>query len=323
MVGKHDKKSLDFSLSSLQNIDASQQDIKTLMEKLLDEISKVIHMETASVALLDEKDNSLRLIAVRGDVNKINKDVASSKAKGIQGRAVNYKTTHILKGGDGGLDYLPMWQGAKSELAVPIVHEGQVMGVLDVESSRINAYNSHDISIMNLFASQVAIAIRLEKLNKIEEAIKFEKELLSKETCFVLMPFSDPFNKYYEVIIAPAIEGCGIRSERADSLFGPANIVYDIWDGIKRAKILIAELTGRNPNVMYELGLAHAIEKPVILLTQDIADVPFDLRSLRCIVYNTKEPEWANKLRDEISKYIIALLQEGKTKKRFRHLKKR
>lgn len=99
--------------------------------------------------------------------------------------------------------------------------------------------------------------------------------------------------------------------------------MFDIWDGIKKAKILIAELTGRNPNVMYELGLAHAIEKPVILLTQDINDVPFDLRSLRCIVYNTKEPEWANKLREEITKYITALFQEGTKKKRFRHLRKK
>jgi len=322
MIDKNNKKPFDFSLSSLQNLDASQQDIRVLMEKLLDEVSKAMHAETASVALLDEKDNSLRLIAVRGDVNKINKDVASSKEKGVQGRAANDKITHIMKDDNQNPDSFPMWHGMQSEIAVPIFANSQVIGVIDVESSRIDAYKPGDEHIMETFAQQAAIAIRLDKLNKIEEAIRFEKELLSREICFVLMPFSDPFNKYYEVIIAPAIESCGIRSERADSLFGPANIVFDIWEGIKRARILIAELTGRNPNVMYELGLAHAIEKPVILLTQDINDVPFDLRSLRCIVYNTKEPEWANKLRDEITKYITVLLQEGK-KKRFRHLRKK
>jgi len=97
MIDKNNKKPFDFSLSSLQNLDASQQDIRVLMEKLLDEVSKAMHAETASVALLDEKDNSLRLIAVRGDVNKINKDVASSKEKGVQGRAANDKITHIMK----------------------------------------------------------------------------------------------------------------------------------------------------------------------------------------------------------------------------------
>lgn len=66
----NDKKPFDFSLSSLQNTDASQQDLKDLMERVLDAVSNLIHAETASVALLDEKDNSLRLIAVRGDVNK-------------------------------------------------------------------------------------------------------------------------------------------------------------------------------------------------------------------------------------------------------------
>ncbi len=48
---------------------------------------------------------------------------------------------------------------------------------------------------------------------------------------------------------------------------------------------LVADLTGRNPNVMYEVGIAHTVGKPVIMVTQDIDDVPFDLRALRCVVY--------------------------------------
>jgi hypothetical protein len=48
---------------------------------------------------------------------------------------------------------------------------------------------------------------------------------------------------------------------------------------------LIAELTGKNANVFYELGLAHAMQKNVILITQRLEDVPFDLRHYRCLVY--------------------------------------
>jgi hypothetical protein len=53
-----------------------------------------------------------------------------------------------------------------------------------------------------------------------------------------------------------------------------------------KTSFLIADLTGRNANVFYELGLAHALKKDVILITQKIEDVPFDLRHYRCIVYD-------------------------------------
>ena len=60
----------------------------------------------------------------------------------------------------------------------------------------------------------------------------------------------------------------------------------DIWSAINAARIIVADCTGRNPNVMYEIGLAHAIGKYTILLAQSIRDVPFDLRHLRYIIYS-------------------------------------
>ena len=59
----------------------------------------------------------------------------------------------------------------------------------------------------------------------------------------------------------------------------------DIWDAINEAYIIVADVTGRNPNVMYEIGMAHTVGKKVIILTQTMDDVPFDLRHIRCIVY--------------------------------------
>ena len=58
----------------------------------------------------------------------------------------------------------------------------------------------------------------------------------------------------------------------------------DIWQGIKQSAVLLADLTDRNPNVFYELGLAHGIARPAVLVTDRIEDVPFDLRSLRLLV---------------------------------------
>jgi hypothetical protein len=134
-----------------------------------------------------------------------------------------------------------------------------------------------------------------------------------RPVAFVLMPFRDPYDEYYRVIIKPAAEEAGLRSLRADEIFGPTEIVKDIWKAIKDAGIIVAELTTRNPNVMYELGLSHAIGKPVIMLSQNIDDIPFDLRSLRCILYNTVEPNWAEQLHNDIKQSIMAVIS-GKVK---------
>lgn len=60
----------------------------------------------------------------------------------------------------------------------------------------------------------------------------------------------------------------------------------DVWLAIGEAEIIIADCTGRNPNVFYEVGLAHALSKETILITRDLDDIPFDLRHLRIIAYS-------------------------------------
>lgn len=123
-------------------------------------------------------------------------------------------------------------------------------------------------------------------------------------SCFVLMPFSEPFNTYYKSIIKPAVNNAKLDSLRGDSLFRSSPIMADIWHMIQEAKVLVAELTGKNPNVFYELGLAHAIGKPVVLLSETIEDVPFDLQSLRVIIYDKNDPSWGNKLKLRLTKSI-------------------
>lgn len=132
-------------------------------------------------------------------------------------------------------------------------------------------------------------------------------------TSFVISPFGEPFDTYFSHIIKPALEECGLYAVRGDSLYRPTTIVDDIWQGIRDAKLLIAELTDRNPNVFYELGLAHAISKPVILISRSIEDVPFDLRSIRVLVYDKDHPEWGSKLRVSLVKAIKEVLQSPMT----------
>lgn len=129
-------------------------------------------------------------------------------------------------------------------------------------------------------------------------------------TCFILMPFKEPFGTYYNVIIEPAVQKAGLKAFRADSVFLPRPIMADIWDMIQGAKVVLAELTGKNPNVFYELGLGHAIGKPIVLISETIDDVPFDLQALRVITYDKDDPKWGDKLRNDIVSSLEATLSE-------------
>jgi nucleoside 2-deoxyribosyltransferase len=84
------------------------------------------------------------------------------------------------------------------------------------------------------------------------------------------MPFGEPFDTYYKEILAPTISKADLIAIRADEINMPGVIVDQIWHGINQAKVCIADVTGRNPNVMYELGLAHAAGKPVVQIVQDV-----------------------------------------------------
>lgn len=130
----------------------------------------------------------------------------------------------------------------------------------------------------------------------------------TKDTCFTIMPFGNWFDYYYESIYVPAIKSTGLTPRRADDLYRPSAIVHDIWTLTQDAKIILADLSGKNPNVFYELGLAHALTKPAILITESMDDVPFDLRSLRVIVYDKNEPNWGDALQQKIETSIKEIL---------------
>jgi len=129
------------------------------------------------------------------------------------------------------------------------------------------------------------------------------------DTCFVMMPFAAPLGEYYNKIYEPAITKAGLKAVRADDdIFGTGKIIDQIWSGITSAKVLIAELTNRNPNVYYELGLAHALKKPVVLVCSNEQDVPFDLKHIRVIYYDMHDPFWGTKLIEKVAENILSAI---------------
>ena len=120
---------------------------------------------------------------------------------------------------------------------------------------------------------------------------------------FVLMPFDTSFNDLYKFGIKETAEKVNILAERVDEKLFAEGIIERVYRQIDIADIVIADMTGKNPNVFYEVGYAHAKKKLTILLTSNIEDIPFDLKNRRHIVYGgsiqilsdhlLKELEWA------------------------------
>ncbi|HEV2078682.1 MAG TPA: hypothetical protein VGR19_02130 [Allosphingosinicella sp.] len=121
-----------------------------------------------------------------------------------------------------------------------------------------------------------------------------------------MMPFGEWLDTYYKDIFVPAIKDAGLEPVRADELFTTGSVIEQIWDQIQRAKVLLANLSGKNANVFYELGLAHAAQKPVVFTTSSLDDVPFDLRHLRVVVYDLRDPAWGLKLQRSLTAYLRA-----------------
>lgn len=130
------------------------------------------------------------------------------------------------------------------------------------------------------------------------------------DTCFVMMPFGQWMDAYYREIYVPAIKEAGLEPVRADELFSTGSVIEQIWEQISRAKVLLADLTGKNANVFYELGLAHAANKPVVFTTGQLEDVPFDLRHLRVAIYDVRDPAWGDKLKVSLATYLRAAKAE-------------
>jgi hypothetical protein len=128
--------------------------------------------------------------------------------------------------------------------------------------------------------------------------------------CFVLMPFADSsdLQSVYIDHVRPVIEGLGLRCERADDIHDISGVMQSVWEGINRAGIVIADMTERNPNVFYELGIAHTLGKPVVMITQSMEFVPFDLKHLRCLVYDYK-PAKISRFEEALRRTILTVIE--------------
>ena len=102
---------------------------------------------------------------------------------------------------------------------------------------------------------------------------------------FVLQPFQSEFESIYN-LITQAVSSDNVSIFRADEIALGGKIIEAIYEAIESADLIICDISRTNPNVMYELGFAHALNKPVILISQSTDSIPFDIRSVRTLVYD-------------------------------------
>jgi hypothetical protein len=122
---------------------------------------------------------------------------------------------------------------------------------------------------------------------RIVEPVIFPEPSLGLEyrDAFVIMPFKKEMRPIYDDHIVSACKELSLSVGRADDFFKAHAVMADVWGAIQHAKVIVADCTGRNPNVFYEMGMAHVLGKPVVLVSQNARDIPFDIRSIRHILY--------------------------------------
>jgi hypothetical protein len=102
---------------------------------------------------------------------------------------------------------------------------------------------------------------------------------------FVVMQFTEPYNQYYSDIIKKVCADFGVDVKRADEHFGTGMVLADIVQDIIDSKFIIADISEINPNVYYEIGYAHALNKPTIILAEKGTKLPFDISPFRVLFY--------------------------------------
>lgn len=147
-------------------------------------------------------------------------------------------------------------------------------------------------------------------MNK-ETNVKKEDSKKNKR-CFVMMPFTEPdgydtshFQKIYDQIIKPAIEEAGFDSYRVDENKICDSIIGKIFEAITDCEMAICDLSGANPNVLYELGIRQAYDKPVVLIQDDSSKRIFDVSGISTVQYKKERLyenvlEAKNKIKDAI-----------------------
>ncbi|MCS6711966.1 hypothetical protein JSY14_08020 [Brachybacterium sp. EF45031] len=153
-------------------------------------------------------------------------------------------------------------------------------GVLDITDWEFHRthWAVKDVDLYRVLDQELSARVK-PKVFQFPTSQPFEPDLVA-----VMMPFSPAFSAVYESL-KEGIEAAGMRCLRADNIWERDRILDDVLSLIWRARVVIADLSEKNPNVFYETGIAHTLGRDTILVAQSMSDIPFDLQGIRALKY--------------------------------------
>ncbi|WP_022943308.1 hypothetical protein [Psychromonas hadalis] len=219
---------------------------------------------------LENSKDKIQLILGADEENKINIGLNSNNAAYGIAQMNNGQYGHISNNGIG-VD-LPTSQWIQVKIKCNGSNIELIIDDVQVCSANANFHNS-----------QVELLYR----GVAEAKVKDFKIIKQLPKAFIVMQFTDEFNSLYVEIIKPICEKFGYEVVRADNMFTNGVLIEDITSAIRDCSLVLADITPDNPNVYYEVGYAHAINKPTIMLCDKVrSKLPFDVSGFRCIFYS-------------------------------------
>jgi hypothetical protein len=175
---------------------------------------------------------------------------------------------------------------------------------------KVQTNGQSKISLLN--GEYISTAIKevdsIKRITFTPSIFKIPEKKINDNLISVMMPFSPGYKGTYDAI-KRTTDHLGLECLRADDIWENSTFIQDIFELIYYAKIVIVDFSERNPNVMYETGIAHTLGKIVIPITQSISDIPSDLGHHRAYKYLPNDEGYRN-LSNELYKRIKTILDE-------------
>jgi hypothetical protein len=193
---------------------------------------------------------------------------------------------------------------AMRELGLLTFEEKDMNGekIPDGDIKETNLWSSIRVAFGGLSLSEVALLSRHSKGMAVAPVFGRPREQDNIDI-FVLMPFKAKLEKVYTEHIKKMCAKLGLTIRRADEVLTPGPFMEKVWDGICAAKLILADCTEKNPNVFYEIGMAHTVGKKVMLITRSEKDIPSDIKHFDYIPY-IYDPEGVDALVNKLSNFL-------------------
>lgn len=144
---------------------------------------------------------------------------------------------------------------------------------------------------------------------KLVEAPAGVDDMAAPTQATVLLPAEGEFAQISSDLVVPALTEAGLRPVSPSQAVDKPKTVFSLIDSIKRSSVVVVDVTGLDAFILYALGLAHGLEKPTVLLTQEISELPFDLRSYNVVPYSTRLDE-IGRLKDDLRKVLLEFAEK-------------